>query len=205
MANIIFLDRDRKQKTVRLRDSVRIGSDAGRNQIVLPAEWGVAPEHVVMTRSAANKLPVLIDLTGSEVTVNRVPVLSLQVLGHGDQIGIGQARLTLAEVLKSVVEPGTTGVGCCVVCMDDLKPGEEIISCPRCSRPHHRECWLSVPRCGLVGCEYAIYDTVMDALSGKMTFDRGVEPSSKLLRERCSAGTPRDSISFQAGQLVAYC
>src|ERR1041385_8078718 len=115
MANIIFLDRDRKQKTVRLRDSVRIGSDAGRNQIVLPAEWGVAPEHVVMTRSAANKLPVLIDLTGSEVTVNRVPVLSLQVLGHGDQIGIGQARLTLAEVLKSVVEPGTTGVGkeCC--------------------------------------------------------------------------------------------
>ncbi|MHB9108411.1 MAG: RING finger protein [Armatimonadota bacterium] len=47
----------------------------------------------------------------------------------------------------------TTHVGkTCPYCQTPIKPNVEIVTCPRCGIPHHRECWEENGRCTTYGC-----------------------------------------------------
>lgn len=189
-------------------EELRIGSEAGRNQLLLPADCGAAAEHAVITRTVIGKLPVLVDLTGHGLRVNGQPVIALKVLHHGDTIDIGGARLMLREMqIKRLPADPRASRKKCPFCTDDLRGGDEVIACPNCGVLHHRECWFQMTLCSTDGCQYPIHETVMKALSPSCTFISKLEPESKLVvgRQECPAGRPKDLVPFQKEQDVAFC
>lgn len=191
----------------RERELLRIGSDASANQLVLPAALGVAVTHAAIVR-ISNGLPILVDLAGRGITVNGVRVVSLKVLRHDDQIGIGRVRLTLREMEITRLTAGASrSAGRCPVCKVSFQDNDEIISCPRCQFVHHRNCWFSMANCSTYACDYRIQETVMNALAKQVKFQRRLEADSELAQKaaRCAARAKRDMIAFQKGDTVAHC
>lgn len=47
------------------------------------------------------------------------------------------------------------GQSLCAVCQAPLQAGEDIVTCPDCEAPYHRECWDYNGGCGLYGCDQA--------------------------------------------------
>jgi len=192
------------------QQEVCVGCVPYGNQLVLPAEWSVSAHHAVILRSASNGLPVVADLAGHGVSVNGRRVVSLKVLRHGDTLAIGAARLRLREMeIKRLplewdfVLRRTK----CPVCVEEVEAGHEVVSCPRCQTIHHRDCWFAIEACSTYGCEYRVMETVMDALAGRVKFDRSLEKETELvqLSRLCPAKSARDVIAFQEGDTVAYC
>jgi uncharacterized C2H2 Zn-finger protein len=218
MTVLTYQDAEGRHREYEFCQEVRIGSDLSRNEVVLPAALGVMREHAVITRSALNHLPVLVDLADGGTRVNDRRAVNVQVLRHGDELQLGQARLTLWEVRISRLKSGAHMVGReCPVCSDSFRAGDEVIACPRCPTVYHRDCWFSISICAYSGCEYPIHETVMDALSTWISFDRQLEEGSSLVESRdkenklvrkgvsCRAGQRRDQVPFQMGQKVARC
>jgi hypothetical protein len=40
----------------------------------------------------------------------------------------------------------------CPYCHSVIKPSAEIITCPSCETPHHKECWVENKGCTIFGC-----------------------------------------------------
>jgi len=208
MAILIYQDASGRYMEREFSEEVRIGSDPQRNDVVLPAEWDVAPEHAVITRSALNRMPLLVDLIGRGTKVNGQQIVRIRVLRQGDDLQIGQARLTLWEVRIARLLAGSRVVGReCPVCTDEFRAGDEVVVCPRCRTVHHRDCWFRIQVCAYYGCGYPIHETVMDTLAPWVVFDRKLDGESELVRNKksCVAGNQSDQAPFQEGQKVAYC
>lgn len=207
MAVLIYCDAGGQTREREFSEGVRIGSDPQRNDVVLPMEWGVAPEHAVIARAVLNRMPVLVDLSGGDTWVNGRRVVRLQVLHHGDILQVGQASLTLWEVRIARLPAGSRTVGReCPVCKVEFMAGDEVIACPRCRTVHHRDCWFSIPICSFYGCEYPVHETVTSILAPWVAFEELGEQSELVKREvQCRAGNPRDQVPFQKKQRVAYC
>ncbi len=190
------------------KDIIRIGSDPTLNDIVLPLSLGVAHRHAVVLRSAANKLPVLVNLAGESTYVNGRRVVTIQVLRQKDTLQLGQAQLMMWEVRITAARPGNRSVGQnCPVCLMRIQVGDEVIICPRCSTPSHRMCWFSLNRCARDACVYPIRDRVIEALSQWVTFELALDANSELIRnhKKCQARTRVDQVTFQEGDYVTYC
>jgi hypothetical protein len=208
MSVFLHQPEDGPSSKVEFRTELHIGSDPALNQLVLPERCGVAPEHVVVTRAVIGKLPVLVDLAGFGVRVNRQRVITIRVLHHGDTVEIGNARLLLREMEIRKLGAGSQHANRkCPVCTIDLKVDEEVVSCPNCDLLHHRDCWFGIPICSTDGCQYPIHETVMKVLSPSCTFMSKLEKESKLVtaQQRCAAATTRDLVPFQQNQDVAFC
>ena len=184
---------------------LRIGSDPERNNLVLPSAAGVASEHAIITRAVVGKLPVLVDLAGYNLKVNRQNVVSLKVLHHGDKIYVGNTELELRE-MQIRKSKGTLHKRC-QVCTEPTLENEEIVNCPNCETPHHRECWFHLERCSTLGCEYPIVETIIQALSPPCTFIRKLEKTHKLVANQkvCAASEQRDVVPFQPDNDIAFC
>jgi Zn finger protein HypA/HybF involved in hydrogenase expression len=208
MALMVYLGDNGDTKGVAFKKELRMGADAGRNQLVLPAEQGVDAEHAIVMRAAVGGLPVLIDLAGHDLKVNGQRVISLRVLHHGDTIQIGDAGLMLRELQIIKLPANSRWAGKeCASCTLNLEPEMEVVACPLCEVPHHRECWFELTVCSTYACQYPIHETVMRALSPPINFERNLGKESKLLKESqlCVAGKKIDLVPFQRGQNVARC
>ncbi len=208
MALMVYLGDEGDSRSVAFKKELRMGADAERNQLVLPAAHGIDAEHAVVMRTAVGGLPVLIDLAGHDLKVNGQRVISLRVLHHGDTIQIGAASLMLRElqIIKLPADSRWTEKEC-AVCGLKLKPETEVVACPLCEVPHHRECWFDLVVCSTYACQYPIHETVIRALSPPISFERKLEKESKLVKERqlCVAGKKVDLVPFQRDQNVARC
>ena len=64
---------------------------------------------------------------------------------------------------------------CCPVCNKEFVEGDDIVTCPECGTPHHRECYDIIGRCvnhGLHKAGYSFYDEQMDIVgTSKAQFD----------------------------------
>ena len=205
MATIKYRLNDDAELRAEFTKELRIGSDRERNQLVLPAAAGVAAEHAIITRAVVGKLPVLVDLAGHSLRVNRQTVVSLKVLHHGDKIQVGNAQLELREMQIRIMT--NASYSRCPVCTNSFELGAEIVCCPNCQAQHHKVCWFSVPRCSIFACQYPIHETVIQALSPPCNFITKLEKSSKLVlkQKACAASQQRDVVPFQENNDVAFC
>lgn len=56
-----------------------------------------------------------------------------------------------AEVpVVAALEVRSGGTGFCPVCGDDLR--DQVVRCPQCETPHHRDCWEWARSCATYGC-----------------------------------------------------
>lgn len=195
---------------------IRIGTEAGWSDLVLPDGAQVAPRHAVIDRAALNRLLMVVDVHGAAVWVNDHPVTGLRVLRQGDVLRVGDCALVVWEVQIKTLEPGNLAVGRrCPVSRRELSPGDEVIACPGCGTVHSRSAWLMIEHCA-AGCGYPNRLVVMDTLSREVRLARSLDSDSDLIETRqgdrviqtgkhCQAGFARDRVPFQQGQNVAYC
>jgi len=213
----ILLYNDGKARTHEFSDKVQIGSDTS-SDVVLSVQKGIVPKHTVILRSKVNRLPLLIDFSGGQSRVNHQIVPRLRILRQGDELQLGNIQLTFWEVRIQTLLAGEPTIGrMCQVCTDDFRLNDEVIICPRCNTPHHRDCWFSIHLCATYGCEYPNHGTVMDALTPFVVFERELDENSELVPAKeqngkparsgtlCKAGNPRDKVPFQEKHQVAYC
>lgn len=187
---------------------LRIGT-AGENEFRLPASIGVAQRHAIIARSAFFQAPVLVDLAGDAALtrVNGRRVVQIKTLRHKDVIELGQAHLEFWEVTIRQARPGSPVIGQrCLVCYDTIRAGDEVITCPRCRSPYHKNCWFYLSTCAYYGCLYPVQETLRRVLSPWMRFEK-LEEESPLVRDKktCRAGNDRDQGAFKPQEYVAYC
>lgn len=218
MPILIYHDSQRQYQERTFWESIRIGSDP-TNDLVLPSEAGVAPQHAVIMRTAVRPLHVLVDLTGRDTRVNGRRVVSLQVLHQRDEIQLGQFVLKMWELRINQVGEGDPSLGkTCKVCMGRFVAGDQIILCPQCKTPTHRTCSFSVNKCPGYLCEYPMQERIMDALAPWVAFSRYEVEKADIIEVRgdytitmrhsglhCPAKTRRDLVPFQPGEWVAVC
>jgi len=195
---------------------IRIGTESGWSDLLLPEGAGIAPRHAVIERAALNRLLMVIDLHGAAVAVNDHPVTQLRVLRQGDVLRVGECALVVWEVQIRALEPGDPAVGRrCPVSRRELVPGDEIIACPGCGTVHLRDAWMMIEHCA-AGCGYPNRLVVMETLSREVQLARSLDEDSDLVETRqqdrviqggkhCQAGFARDHVPFQKGQNVAFC
>ena len=217
MPVLIYQDSENHYKEWSFSDKIRIGSDPARNDLVLPTTAGVAPQHAVIINSMLNRMRVLVDLAGQNTRVNDRPIVSIQVLHQRDVLELGKIRLTMWEIRITSISQKDPSVGKpCLVCRRPFEVGKEVITCPRCFSLYHRECWFAINPCANYTCGYPVLESIMDALSASVTFERDLAENSELVELRrsgqvikkgktCQARTREDQIPFQVGNDVAYC
>ena len=205
MATMSYRINDGPAATVEFTKELRIGSDAERNKLVLPATLGIAGEHAIVTRTVVGKLPVLVNLAGSGLRVNRQNVVSLKVLHHGDKIQVGATELELREMQIRRLTAALPNE--CRFCYLDMKTSDEIVSCPNCQTPHHKVCWFKQKHCSNEACLYPVRERIIKALASRCTFVTSLESSSSLVlkQKRCPANQDIDGQPFQPDQDVAFC
>ena len=60
------------------------------------------------------------------------------------------------EQIELIAEPGR-----CPFCASAVAPkGDDVVRCPRCKTPHHRDCFAENAGCGMYGCEGAAVPAV---------------------------------------------
>lgn len=187
---------------------LRIGT-ASENEFQLPGGLTVAPHHAIIARARFFQTPVLVDLAG-DVALTRINgrrVVQLKTLHHKDMIEVGQAHLEFWEIMIRKIAPGSPIIGQrCLVCYDVIRPGDEVVACPRCQSPYHKNCWFYLSTCAYYGCGYPIQETLRRVLSPWLRFEK-LEEESSLVKERksCRAGNERDQGTFKPQEYVAYC
>ena len=50
----------------------------------------------------------------------------------------------------------------CIYCQDEFSSTDEIVVCRSCGAPYHKDCWLSINRCGVHGCTSRSYKNAPD-------------------------------------------
>lgn len=218
MATLIYRTDDGPLQELTFRGDLRLGADA-HNNLVLPGRLGVAPEHALITRSALNRVPVLIDLVGEGTWVEGRRVIGLQVLRHGARLRLGQVEFTMLELRIIRLRRGDHAVGRpCKVCFEVQRPGAEVVICPNnCGSMICRACWTYTTICPDYICGYPMHTAVMDALATHLRFERSIAEDSPLVERmnsrgivinqgmRCKAGEPRDQVKFQPSEHAAFC
>lgn len=197
-------------------DEIRIGADPAWSQVVLPEALGVAPRHAVISRSALNRLLMLVDLSGHNTWVNHHTVVKIRVLHQGDTLRLGRCELAIWEVRITHLRPGETALGQkCPVSRRVLQAGDAVIACPGCGAVHERDSWFLIERCA-AGCGYPNRQVIMDTLPGWVVLERDLDENSRLIERiehgkvlqdgaYCQAGQARDQVPFQPGQHAVYC
>jgi hypothetical protein len=218
MPILIYHDRDGQYQEHFFQDSIRIGSDP-TNDLVLPAEAGVAPHHTVITRTTLNRLHILVDMAGQRTRVNGRSVVSFQVLNQRDEIQLGSCSLKMWEMRMKRLVAGDPAVGQeCKTCKGVFAPEDEVILCPRCSKPTHRTCGFFMDKCPTYLCEYPMQTRIMEVLAPWVLFERYEAKERDIIEMkedyvitlrrggmRCPAGNRRDLVPFQPGEYLAYC
>jgi hypothetical protein len=164
----------------------------------------------IITRAKVYQVPLVVNLSGdSQVRVNGRRVVSLRVLRQGSRLQIGDLEMTFWEMTLQDVAAGSALIGRrCPVCRLSYSVGDEVVICPRCGVPHHKECWFEHEFCSNPGCLYPIRTTLKRVLAAHGVLIEQIAANSPLVTQstRCAAGTPGvDAQPFQAGQYVAYC
>ncbi|MBI5958707.1 MAG: hypothetical protein HY866_08230 [Chloroflexi bacterium] len=218
MPLLTFADTQGQAHAVRFaeREEIRIGADEGWSNLTLPAALDVAPQHAIITRSAFNRLLMVIDLAGRATRVNQHPVVRLRVLRQGDTLQIGRCDLTVWEVQIRRLEAGDPVLGKkCPVSRRVFQVGMEVIACPGCGTVHERDSWFLIEHCA-AGCDYPNRQVIMDTLPSWMLVERHLDQDSRLIEliengkvlqdgKFCQAGQARDQVPFQRGQHAVYC
>jgi hypothetical protein len=185
--------------------SLRIRESGGT-----PFSLGEGSPQAIITRSRVYQVPVVVNMSGdAQVRVNGRRVVSLRVLRQGSHLQIGNLELTFWEMTLQDVSAGSALVSKrCPVCRLPFRSGDEVVVCPRCGVPHHKECWFEHDFCSNPGCLYPIRTTLKRLLAAHSVVVEQLAANSPLITQgtRCLAGTPGvDAYPFQAGQYVAYC
>jgi hypothetical protein len=101
------------------------------------------------------------------VLLNACPVVGFKVLNHSDRVEVlgRQLRFSAEEIL--VVRPDSPLIQerkACPICKNDFEVDQQVIFCPRCSLPHHHECWYYNGRCGSYPfCGYVVRQEATEA------------------------------------------
>lgn len=197
-------------------EDICLGTDPDWCSVDLPAELGVVARHAIITRSALNRLLMVIDLTGDQTWVNHHPVVKVRVLRQGDQVRLGQCDLTIWEVAITRLQAGDPAVGQkCPVSRRQLQVGDAVIACPGCGAVHERDAWFLVEYCA-AGCGYPNRAIMLDTLPAEVQVERKLDEESRLIERiengrvlqdgaYCQAGQARDQVPFQAGQHAVFC
>lgn len=171
---------------------------------------GEGNPQAIITRAKVYQVPLLVNLRGDpHVRVNGRRVVGLRVLRQGSRLQIGAMEMLFWEMTLQEVTVGSALIGKrCPVCRLDYRTGDEVVICPRCGVPHHKECWFEHEFCSNPGCLYPIRATLKRLLAGRGVLIEQLAANSPVVTQgkRCLAGTPGvDAQPFQAGQYVAYC
>lgn len=171
---------------------------------------GEGKPQAIITRAKVYQVPLLVNLRGDpRVRVNGRRVVGLRVLRQGSRLQIGDMEMLFWEMTLQEVAVGSALIGKrCPICRLDYRTGDEVVICPRCGVPHHKECWFEHEFCSNPGCLYPIRATLKRLLAGRGILIEQLAANSPVVTQakRCSAGTPGvDAQPFQAGQYVAYC
>jgi hypothetical protein len=218
MPLLTFVDAQGLHRSVQIaeKEDVQLGTDETWSNVHLPAELGVWPKHAILTRSALNRLLMLIDLSGDQTWVNQHPVVKIRVLRQGDHVRLGRCDLHVWEARIVALQPGDPAVGQkCPVSRRVLKVGDTVIACPGCGTVHQRDAWFLIERCA-AGCGYPNREVILDTLPAWVRTERHLDQESKLIErvengqviqagETCRAGQARDQVPFQQGQNAVYC
>jgi hypothetical protein len=218
MPLLIFSDAQGQAQAARFaeRDEIRIGADPAWSNLHLSAALDVAPRHAVITRSAFNRLLMVIDLAGRATRVNQHPVVKLRVLRQGDILQIGRCDLTVWEVQIRRLATDDPVLGKkCPVLREVFTEGMEVIACPGCGTVHERDAWFLIEYCA-AGCDYPNRQVIMDTLPSWVLVERHLDQDSRLIEriendrvlqdgKFCQAGQARDQVPFQRGQHAVYC
>ncbi len=195
---------------------IHIGADAEWSDVQFSGDFGVAPRHAIITRSALNRLLMIVDLSERQTWVNQHPVIDLRILRQGDIVRVGQGAFTVWEVQIQQLAEGDAAIGQkCPVSRRIFQAGDEVIGCPGCGTMHERDAWFLVQHCA-AGCGYPNREVIMDTLPAGVLLERSIDRDSRLVEriengrtiqegQRCGAGQARDQVPFQEGQNVVYC
>lgn len=171
---------------------------------------GAGKPQAVITRARVYQVPVVVNLNqAAPVRVNGRRVVTLRALRQGSRLQIGNLELTFWEVTLQRVAAGSPLLGKrCPVCRLNFGIGDEVVVCPRCGIPYHKECWFEQEFCPTPGCLYPIRSTLKRLLAARGIVVEQLAANSPLVVQqvRCKAGTPGiDAQPFQVGQHVVYC
>lgn len=208
MSILIFEVSDGSSQEYEFAKEVSIGTD-NDNGVILPMELSVAPRHAIISRSELYQVPVLVNLANGtfQTRVNRRRVVRLKTLRHRDKIELGQAHLLFWEIIiRKVTLDSPILQYRCMVCYDKFRPGVQVVSCPRCQRPLHKDCWFLSPICPQHACNYPIEETMRRALAHHVQFEE-LDEDSKLVKEKktCVVGNKRDQAPFNPHEHIVYC
>ncbi|MCS6872092.1 MAG: RING finger protein [Anaerolineae bacterium] len=197
LSEYAFSDAEPVLLRVRENGGARLGIGEGKPQAVI-------------TRAKVYQVPLVVNLSGdARVRVNGRRVVTLRVLRQGSRLQIGDLEMTFWEMTLQDVAAGSVLVGKrCPVCRLAYCAGDEVVVCPRCGVPHHKECWFEHEFCSNSGCLYPIRTTLKRLLAARSIVVEQLAANSQLVSQtmRCQAGTPGiDAQPFQAGQYVIYC
>lgn len=65
----------------------------------------------------------------------------------------------MTDDIELIAEPGR-----CPFCASAVAPkGDDVVRCPRCKTPHHKECFAENGGCGMYGCEAQALPSVREA------------------------------------------
>ena len=82
----------------------------------------------------------------------------------------------------------------CPYCQAVIKPGDDVVVCPRCGVAHHKECWEASGGCTTIGCARTI-----DAA------DRGTGGSARVLAGSTSAASSSPSRANRRDTACLHC
>ncbi len=88
---------------------------------------------------------VILDYTGCQTLVNGLRVADYKRIHEGDVIQIGNARVTLVEILRKRIAEGSdllTPDKICHFCYYGFEVGQDVVYCTQCGAPYHFDCWL---------------------------------------------------------------
>lgn len=84
----------------------------------------------------------------------------------------------------------------CPVCNEEFKDGDDIVTCPICGTPHHRECYKSIGKCANAdkhGDDFAFkkepqsdIDININESAFKQALEESVAPIKPLIIEKCN-------------------
>lgn len=69
--------------------------------------------------------------------------LTRETIEIGREVGNSYLTMTTAEVIAEFK---------CLICGEQSKAGQEVVICPSCEAPHHKDCFDYLGRCARYGC-----------------------------------------------------
>jgi hypothetical protein len=80
----------------------------------------------------------------------------LAVLSDHDEILFGDGRFSFSDQSFAVTGLWKPDVDtpACLICDDPFEAEMQVVTCPRCKRVYHEECWVYNPVCSTYGCEF---------------------------------------------------